>query len=86
VFPSTATIVQAFADIGPIQSVNVRVKDVAKDSKGKVTEEENDKSWALVSFRNNADAYQASKMGWNKGEDRSRRRARRASVVGGLQL
>ena len=62
------TLVQAFAHIGPIQSVNVRVGWEKEDAGGKNAKDAG-KSWALISFRNNEDACKASKLGLKKGED-----------------
>ena len=111
-----ATLVRVFADIGPIQSVNVRVKDsveagknerkkaaeaaaaaaaaavmggdgggaqgsaILRASEAQAEDADVHKSWALISFRSEEHARQAARLGWKKGEDRSRKRARRASV------
>jgi hypothetical protein len=64
------TLVQAFSDVGPIQSVNVRVEDSTGNN---AKDAGNDKSWALVSFRNDEDAYKALKLGWKKRDDHRRR-------------
>ena len=76
------TIGSIFSEVGPVQSINVRVKDVPRSRPTKAAQaastrpEDDTQSWALVTFRNVDDAYKASKLGGNKGDDMDRRQAR----------
>jgi CRP-like cAMP-binding protein len=72
-----AAVESFFAALGPIVSVNVRMKD-SKDRLAR------NQSWALVTFHDEADAYRASKLGRKKDQPIQSTKSRLHRKRGGI--